>query len=351
MTDTIPFPHPELTPITGKPTAATIKQLKKQVYANARSVYSDLGGGLNGHLGVVMATAPYVLRAGQVFVAPIHPGPQAQHAANATQAQIIAADRAYDRNKTEFAKYNTVRESLKQQILTAVSPIYYQDLEDDDFGYADVTVPTILTHLTTTYGQLTAADLENNRSKLTEQWNPDEPIEDLWKRIRVIRSVATAGGTAITDGATIELTLDALQKAGVYDHAITTWYDKDTDDHTWPNFILHFNKHEKERHRKMTARAAGFHGANNAQAPVTDDEADQQVNNATTQPTSFQSNNITLYYCWTHGLSRNADHTSSTCANKADHHHDNATVDNRMGGVNKISFGRSGKPRDNKKKE
>jgi hypothetical protein len=136
--------------------------------------------------------------------------------------------------------------------MTAVKPIYYQDLEDDEFGYADVTIPNLLSHLDTTYGQLNAADLETNRSKLIEQcWNPDDPLENLWKRIRIIRSVATAGGSTITDGSTIKLTLESLLKAGVYDHAITTWYDKDEIDHTWANFMLHFTKHEKERHRKI----------------------------------------------------------------------------------------------------
>jgi hypothetical protein len=267
MKDSIPFPHAALTPILGKPTAATINQLKKETYANARSVYSDLGGGINGHLGVVMANAPYLLRAGQLFVHPVHPGVQGAHPPNATQAQILDANRLYDKQKDDYATYNTVQESLKQQILTAVNPIYYQDLEDDTSGYADVTIPAIITHLTTTYGQLTAADLEANRSKLTEQWNADDPLEDLWKRIRIIRGVAQAGGSIITDGATIELTLEALQKAGVYEHAVTTWYNKDEAEHTWPNFMLHFTKDEKEQHRKMTARAAGFHGANMAQTP------------------------------------------------------------------------------------
>jgi hypothetical protein len=37
---------------------------------------------------------------------------------------------------------------------------------------------------------------------------PDDPLENLWERIRVIRGVATDGGNGITDGATIELILD-----------------------------------------------------------------------------------------------------------------------------------------------
>ena len=195
MPETIPFPHAALTPIIDKPTAATIKQLKKECFANARSVHSERGGGMNGHLGIVMAPAPYFIRAGEPFIAPIHPGVQPAHAANATQAQITAANQMHDKETSDYTTYKKAHETLKQQILTAVQPIYYQDLENDTFGYADVTIPALLAHLTTTYGQLTSADLKSNRAKLTEQWNPDEPLENLWKRIRIIRSVADAGGS------------------------------------------------------------------------------------------------------------------------------------------------------------
>jgi hypothetical protein len=75
MTTTFPFPHPVLTAIVGKPTAQTIKQLRKEIYANARSVHSARGGGLHGHLGIAMMVATYTVRAGQPFQEPAHPGP------------------------------------------------------------------------------------------------------------------------------------------------------------------------------------------------------------------------------------------------------------------------------------
>jgi hypothetical protein len=43
----------------------------------------------------------------------------------------------------------------------------------------------------------------------------------------------------------IELTISSLRQAGVYDHAITTWDDKELADQTWTNFQLHFDKQEK----------------------------------------------------------------------------------------------------------
>jgi hypothetical protein len=35
----------------------------------------------------------------------------------------------------KFKTCSTVKETLKQQVLSAVDPIYYQDLEDDIVGY------------------------------------------------------------------------------------------------------------------------------------------------------------------------------------------------------------------------
>jgi hypothetical protein len=67
-----PFPHPQLTQVVGKPTAITIKQLRKEIYANARLVHSERGGGANGYLGIVMETAPYLARAGEAFILPNH---------------------------------------------------------------------------------------------------------------------------------------------------------------------------------------------------------------------------------------------------------------------------------------
>ena len=67
---------------------------------------------------------------------------------------------------------------------------------------------------------------------MADAWTPDEPFENLWKRIRTIQQIAIAGAVPISDEATIELTLTALRKTAVYDHAITTWEDKEPADQT-----------------------------------------------------------------------------------------------------------------------
>jgi hypothetical protein len=66
-----------------------------------------------------------------------------------------------------------------------------------------------------------------------------------------------------------------------------------------------------------------------------------------TRDKPYTSNGMELFYCWTHGLSKNQAHSSKTCKNKVKgHKNDAATLDDCMGGVNHINFGRSGKKRE-----
>jgi hypothetical protein len=218
-------------------------------------------------------------------------------------------------------------------------------LEDDTFGYADVTILALLTHFTSAYGTLSCTDLETNRNLLKEAcWNPDDEFAHLWMRIKTVRQIATEGGDAISDNTMMELTLGALRQSGVYTHAIQTWDDKPEALQTAANFKIHFDQQEKVRLRSLTAKAAGFHSANEAHAAIPAPHIIPDAVAAAVIP-AFLSNDVALYYCWTHGLSKNADHTSASCQHKANDHQDDATLDNRKGGINKINFGKLGKKR------
>lgn len=53
-------------------------------------------------------------------------------------------------------------------------------LEEDTFGYANVTILRLLNHLENNNATLTADDLELNCMHLSTTWDPEEPIENLW---------------------------------------------------------------------------------------------------------------------------------------------------------------------------
>jgi hypothetical protein len=338
-TPTIRFPHETLTPIVGVPTAGAIRTLTSEVYANARSAHSSAGGGVNGHLGIAMPPAEYLLRAGEAFNLPDHPGDQADPPANATGPVIVALNRVYDKSLTTYATYAYVRETIKQQILLAVEHTYIAFLKEPLFGFADTTITQFLEHLRTTYGTMDATQLETNRSQLSLAWNPDQPLEDFWEHITRIRDIATTAGQPINDATTLQLTLEALRKSGVYDHAITTWEERPDADQTWANYKIHFTKLDKLRLQRLTAQAAGFHGANQTTTTTPPDTTTAAITGR------VRSDEIPLYYCWSHGLGKNPNHTSASCDNKKTGHQMDATIFDRKNGSPYISCGNSGQPR------
>ena len=170
-----------------------------------------------------MPAADYLARSGQVFILPVHPGPAPVHAPNATNAQITETNRQYAADLTEHSLYRTVNEELKKQILAAIPVLYLALLSDDEMGFADVTCAAMLTHLRTTYGTISQAELEANRMRLTADWSVDDPIEDLWLRIREIQRFALAGHEEIPDATAVRLTLEVLEKTGVFLTATDRW--------------------------------------------------------------------------------------------------------------------------------
>ena len=69
------FQHTDLTPIRCEPTNETLKTLVIEIKANAQTVHYTLGGGDNGHIGLVLTTARYnQIAPGQPYIRPIFPG-------------------------------------------------------------------------------------------------------------------------------------------------------------------------------------------------------------------------------------------------------------------------------------
>jgi hypothetical protein len=324
------FPHPTLTPIIGKPTPHALQLLKQELIANAMSVPSTRGGGQHGHLSLVMPAAEHDYITNVAFVIPVHPGQPPVHQNNATNAQIHAADTAYNREIEEFQTYVTTRNSLRAGLLASIEEDYYNLLKDPIFGYATVTPLDILLHLHSTYGNITAKDLEKNRESLKAAWNPEDDIATLWTRIRVCQDFARNTAEPITDNTAMLLILEALTASGVMSTYINEWKRRDSATQTYPQFRAHFDRANKVRVEELTAARAGFH-AQTATVTTTPSPA------PSANDTAIRVDNVVnMSYCWTHGLGKNSRHTSRTCKHPAaDHKHD-ATILDMKGGCNLI---------------
>ena len=68
------FERANLTPICGEPTFETLHKLRNEIKLNSKAVYSNLGGGEHGHIGLVLTDVQYSLITPTPLVYPTHPG-------------------------------------------------------------------------------------------------------------------------------------------------------------------------------------------------------------------------------------------------------------------------------------
>jgi hypothetical protein len=77
-----------------------------------------------------------------------------------------------------------VQQAFKKQIINIFESMYLEVLNDDMVGFANVSARYMLDHIFTTYGKITAVDLENNFEHMRREWDPQQPVESLFKQIQ-----------------------------------------------------------------------------------------------------------------------------------------------------------------------
>jgi hypothetical protein len=64
-------------------------------------------------------------------------------------------------------------------------------------GYANISARGMLDHLFQTYGNITAVDLKINFEHMRRAWDPQQPVETLFKQIQDCADNSEAGGVLI----------------------------------------------------------------------------------------------------------------------------------------------------------
>jgi hypothetical protein len=267
------------------------------------------------------------------YVTPPDPGIQAPAPAAATAMQITQANRLYDSNVTRFEMHNNVCLELKCMILAAVGDKYVSTLQHLLLRYAQVTVKALLQHLTDTYSEITQEVLENNHSKISAEWNPDNGIEMILMRITDAQQFAATAGDdhIILVSTAMYLALTAIDNTGVFLEPCADWRKHHLAEQTLANFTADFTHAWKEHNRRISAKAARY------QALLTTKEEDKEnISPDMSSKPDVNIDGIKMYYCWSHGLGFNSNHTSCTCKTKKDEHCDDAMICSRKGGSNMI---------------
>jgi hypothetical protein len=115
-----------------------------------------------------------------------------------TAAQISAARHVWEEDVQTYRTYTSVQQALKKQIISVFEPMYLDILNDRIVGCANISAIYMLYHLFDTYGNITAVDLEINFEHMRRAWDPQQPVETLFKQIQDCADHSEAGGASLS---------------------------------------------------------------------------------------------------------------------------------------------------------
>ena len=98
------------------------------------------------------------------------------------QGQVLRTE-SFWQNQALFRRYTDVERSLKNQIVTAVQPVFLYPLLELLTVFGQVSVLNMLQQLFTPYKEIDKIDLEKNAVKIMEPYYPVEPLARLIKKL------------------------------------------------------------------------------------------------------------------------------------------------------------------------
>jgi hypothetical protein len=137
----------------------------------------------------------------------------------------------------------------------------------------------MLDHLFETYGKITAVDLEINFEHMRQAWDPQQPVETLFKQIQDCADYLEAGGVPIGPSEQINAGYAKTFATGHFMSACRRWNEKPAAEKTWTHFKSHFAA-TRRQHKQMqgeSAANAGYHSANAAMTQNEDQRAEATI--------------------------------------------------------------------------
>jgi hypothetical protein len=228
-------------------------------------------------------------------------------------------------------------------------------------------------------------ELTQNYERLNTPYDPNQPIEALFRQIQEARSFAVAGGQLYGNALITNVAYTLVFNTGLFPDACRAWQSRAISGKTWAQFKIDFaTAHRKFWLTNQTAQQSGFHSANmmiEQNRPGSMNETAEAIAQLATATASDRSTVETLTttnaklesqleaanaliaqlkneiatlknkikparqgqrpvrttnndsYCWSHGYQVDKSHTSATCNMKKSGHQDLASKRNTMGGV------------------
>jgi hypothetical protein len=137
-------------------------------------------------------------------------------------------------------------------------------------GFANISARVMLDHLFGTYCNII------NFEHMRRAWDPQQPVESLFKQIQDCADYSEAGGVLIGHPQKINVGYAKIFATGHFMSACHRWNEKPLADKTWAQFKAHFSVAHRQNKQMQgeSAATAGYHSFN-AAVGQTEDQMDE----------------------------------------------------------------------------
>ena len=242
------FELAELTKIHGEPNTASLIELRNEIRSNAQSVSTTLGGGMYGHLGLVMSNTAYeALPNALPYVKPRFPGPFSLPNDDVTQAQIALRKSEWEEQVRIWREVEAIERALIQQIVAAVDAKYLKALRNPVTTKITQDIKAILNHLFNIYGKLPPATINNMKRKVEDYvLDPTDPIDLLFVEIDDLVDILQLQDNALSQKQILDMDYIIIERSKVFKKDLRDWNKKQDNQKTWANFKLHFREAQQD---------------------------------------------------------------------------------------------------------
>jgi hypothetical protein len=234
------MPHPTLTRVKGEPMHKQVKVVLQELTANLMAV-SCHWGHTKGHLGLLQDPAIYLARNGALFniptaKPPAYPvilvgvtAPQREE----LQATNAAACKAW-------TTYCLVLSITHNQFAAAINNVYYAILDDPIEGLNGVDLHMLITHILTTYAQISQPNLDDNLMEFNTGINLILPLAVYTRKQEKCQVFANNAGVPISDTTMVTTGTKHALATGNMTLAWQEWNHRPIAYCTWPNWKAHW---------------------------------------------------------------------------------------------------------------
>lgn len=139
------------------------------------------------------------------------------------------------------AGWETKKESCTVIEGTREATQYYEQFEDTDLGYGEITIKDYLDHLTKEWCKLNMKAIQEMKDRYFRGWDEDEHITAFGQRLSQEQRELRQQNVTITDSDKLQHYLVQMYVSDMFDRReLTDWEKKSTDDRTYTNALKHF---------------------------------------------------------------------------------------------------------------